>query len=66
MTKLRAKVQRHIVLFFLDGDSGDWFATACRAGVSDALRRRLRPGEELILDCQLSEATPADIKNTQR
>jgi hypothetical protein len=48
--KIRLKVQRHLAVGHIDGDSGDWVFTVCRSGMSKLLGQKLKPNQELLVE----------------
>jgi hypothetical protein len=50
--KVRLKVQRHLVVGYLDGDPGDWVFTVCRSGMSKLLNEKLKPNDELLIELE--------------
>ena len=48
--KLKLRVQRHLVVAWREDDSGEWFFTLCRTGLSEMLGERLKPGEEYTIE----------------
>lgn len=53
--RLKLRVQRHLVVAHMADDPGDWVFTLCRSGMSQAIGRRLVPGEEIEIEIEASE-----------
>lgn len=50
---LICKVQRHLVVAYKDGDSGEFVFVVCRRGLEQALNRRLKVGEKVKIKVKI-------------